>query len=91
MEVAKTGKPSRVVVHNGLYRPYESQPYPIGNPVLPQAEDNNIVALFLVRGSVETLHHPPAARFSGYGEEKVQTPNSRSADMRFRGRESGSR
>lgn len=26
--------------------------------------------------SVETLYHPPVARLVGYGEEKVQTPNS---------------
>ncbi|MGI9317159.1 MAG: hypothetical protein ACR2QW_07525 [bacterium] len=53
------------------------QQFPIGNPVLPQFEDDRNFRLSSIRGSVETLHHPPAARVVGYGEEKVQTPNSR--------------
>ena len=81
MEVAKTGKPDpgRCGVRAG------QRAIPVyGNPVLPRKETDEIRqtsgrASGIVRGSVETLHHPPAAglRVTGarYGEEKVQTPN----------------
>jgi len=69
VEVAKTGKPSSERFFTALWWMFRK-----GNPVLPP-----MAPVGAVRGSVETLHHPPglAGGFAvgRYGEEKVRTPN----------------